>query len=201
MSTEAKPGWFFPRSLKMLFLQAAAELELRQAELLPLVAKALGYDPWEYWMSSGFEGPRRPGSWDSIVIVTEENRPQEEAKCEQSGVTGDGEWRWFFHGCEIDIDHIEDGRRVRVDFGRRDHGIGFSGFGVSQFVARSKPPWNQYPRLRRYLIDWNGWEDNEKAAHLCKRLMKAALIRPLDGEPPLCPTNFTLTDAGRKLVA
>ena len=130
------------------FLSAAVELVARQRELIPLVAQAIGIDPFEYWIL----GRRRddPGL-DAI------NR------------TADGEWGFHFHGLEFDIKNLRDGRRVRVDFGPRGRRA-FTSFGVGEFIVSSRHPWQVFPELKEYLCGPHEWADSQRCGELADAL-------------------------------
>jgi hypothetical protein len=78
------------------FLEAAAELTLRQHELEPLVAAVIGRRAYDYWILGHGRNDPALGALD---------------------LAKGGEWRFHFHGLEFDVLHIADGRSVRVDFG------------------------------------------------------------------------------------
>ena len=156
--------------LDSLVFLAAAELVLRQREVLPLVAERLGEDPYEYWMLRRFDRPAdgtRTGDFP------------------QGGVTADGQWNWFFHGFECDIKNTQDGRFVRVDFGPARNRLTFTGWGIMQFVMTSKPPWREFAVLRSCLArkappydEYSGSEIKVEAS--LEQLEEAGLIGPAD---------------------
>ena len=136
--------------LEFQFLSAAVELVARQQELIPLVARAIGIDPFEYWIL----GRRRddPGL-DAI------------------DTTVDGEWGFHFHGLEFDIKNLRDGRCIRVDFGPRGRRA-FSSFGVGEFVCGSRPPWKVFPELKEYLCESHEWADHSRCVQLANALVE-----------------------------
>lgn len=115
------------------YLEAAAELVGRQAELLRRVEMALGIDPYEYWVRRSLGQPK------------------------DSDPENDGEWRWTFHGLEVDIAHMRDERLVRVDFGPHARRDVFTDWGIGLFVCHAQPHWREFPRLRAALDQGNGY--------------------------------------------
>jgi hypothetical protein len=118
-----------PACAQREFLAAAVELRRRQTELLPAVAEALGRAPYDYWI-------RGEGRGDAALDAIDRTR--------------DGQWRFHFHGLELDIRHEEDSRGVRIDFGPSG-GVAFTPGGVGQFVQNSRPPWRSFPELHEHL--------------------------------------------------
>jgi hypothetical protein len=118
--------------LEAEYLRAARELCLRGDELLPRVAAAIRCDPYDYWILR-----RKPGlDWSEVRVV---DTPEQ--------LDIDGEWSWFFHGLELDLIHLKDSRRVRVDFARDNLRGLFTSWGVELFVTPACPPWPRYQRL------------------------------------------------------
>jgi hypothetical protein len=114
------------------YLRAARELCLRGDELLPRVAAAIRCDPYDYWILR-----RSPElDWSEVRVA---DAPDQ--------LDNDGEWSWFFHGLELDLIHLKDGRRVRVDFARDNLPGLFTSWGVKLFVTHARPPWPRYQRL------------------------------------------------------
>jgi hypothetical protein len=114
------------------YLRAARELCLRGDELLLRVAAAIRCDPYDYWILG-----RRPAlDWAEVRVV---DTPEQ--------LDNDGEWSWFFHGLELDLIHLKDDRRVRVDFARDNLRGLFSNWGLESFVKHTCPPWPRYSRL------------------------------------------------------
>lgn len=136
--------------LEMQFLAAAVELVTRQQELIPLVAQAIGIDPFEYWI----HGHRRADP-DLDAISR----------------TSDGEWTFRFHGLEFDIKSLRDGRSVRVDFGPRGRHA-FTPHGVGEFVCNSCPPWQVFPELKAYLCGLREWADYSRCVQLTDALIE-----------------------------
>jgi hypothetical protein len=135
------------------FLKAAAELGRRQAQLRPLVAKALGREPYDYWIAGNGRGDP---AIDRI----------HRTKC--------GEWQFYFHALELDIRHLDDGRGVRVDFG--PGGIcAFTPGAVGSFVEATQAPWEVFPELREYLATPVGY-DHATCAFLADALRSDGLI-------------------------
>jgi hypothetical protein len=137
-------------NLEQQFLAAATELARRQRELTPLVAQAIGTDPFEYWILRRSQGGRCP---------------------EQKGQTADGEWSFFFHGREFDLRHRHDGRNVRVDFGPGGR-LAFNPGGVGQFVCHTKAPWRVFPELKRHLCGPNDYADYWRCCALADTLIE-----------------------------
>ncbi len=191
------------------FLEAAAELTLRQQELEPLVSATLGRSAFDYWI-------RWQGRGDP--------------KLDCLDLTENGEWRFHFHGLEFDLLHVSDGRTVRVDFGPGGS-LTFTPGGVGSFVARTRPPWRTFPELMRFLAGPVSY-DHARCAQLTESLMAKGYIamaapefvalmakhttfipgrghlvdvppqaRPEDETFLLLPHNLVLTDKARQLLA
>jgi hypothetical protein len=110
-----------------------------------------------------------------------------ERKCQQRGSFRGSEWTYFFHGCECDLRHTEDGRFLRIDFGRHGNTDTFTSWGVAQFVMTSKSPWPDFTDLKAYLANRLPPYDEhsaslERAGALCDHLEDAGLIEPADRE-------------------
>jgi hypothetical protein len=140
--------------LEFQFLSAAVELVARQQELIPLVAHAIGIDPFEYWIL----GQRRD---DSALDAIDR--------------TADGEWGFRFHGLEFDIKNLRDGRGVRVDFGPRGRRA-FTSFGVGEFICSSRPPWQVFPKLKEHLCGSHEWADSRRCAQLADVLVEQGYL-------------------------
>lgn len=152
-----------PYDLEEEYLHAAYELSLRGTELWPRVAAAIGDDPHEYWIvRRGEPAKLKPVAWDHVHVS---EGPDD--------LDNDGEWGWYFHGLELDVIHLHDRRRVRIDFAKhRAQGV-FTGWGVVQFVRSSRPPWPQYPRLARLLSE-------ELTAELDRALHRDGYFAPVE---------------------
>ena len=136
--------------LELQFLSAAVELVARQQELIPLVAQAIGLDPFEYWILG---------------------RRRDDPELDAIDRTPDGEWGFRFHGLELDIENLRDGRGVRVDFGPRGRRA-FTPYGVGEFISSSRPPWRVFPELKEQLCDPRGWADHRRCVQLADRLVE-----------------------------
>jgi hypothetical protein len=118
------------------FLEAAAELAIRQRELEPLVSAALGRRAYDYWiLGHGRDDP----ALDTIDL------------------SEGGDWRFRFHGLEFDVQQIADGRSVRVDFGPGGI-LTFTPEGVGSFVVTTRPPWRTFPELKALLSGSVGYD-------------------------------------------
>lgn len=139
---------------ELQFLEASAELALRQAELEPLVSAALGRSAYDYWiLGHGCGDPAL-----ELIHLTE-----------------GGEWQFYFHGLEMDVRHVADGRSVRVDFGPRGI-LTFTPGGVGGFVQCARAPWRAFPELAAHLagsVDY----DYAKCLRLSDALRSKGLIR------------------------
>ena len=119
------------------YLRAARELCLRGDELLPRVAAAIRCDPYDYWIL-------RRGTavdWEDVRVIDDPDQ-----------LDNDGEGAWLFHGLELDLIHLVDGRRVRVDFGRDNVQRLFTAWGVELFVKHVQAPWPRFLRLAHPLL-------------------------------------------------
>jgi hypothetical protein len=138
---------------ELFFLEAAAELTSRQRELLPLLERALGHAAFDYWILG-------EGRGDPSVAAIE--------------TTTDGQWRFRFHGLEVDVRHTLDGRAVRIDFGPRGMPA-FTPGGVGEFTLASVPPWRAFPDLRAVLAGSVGY-DHARCVALADELRYQGLI-------------------------
>ncbi|MEZ4450959.1 MAG: hypothetical protein R3B09_15870 [Nannocystaceae bacterium] len=144
--------------LEQHFLAAAVELTAHQVELYPKVAEALGLDPFAYWI----RGQGRGSAYlDSITR------------------TGDGEWRFHFHGIELDLVHVGDGRRVRVDFAPGGR-LAFTPGGVGEFVRCAT---GRFPDLAQYLCGSRDYADHRRCVALADALVEQG--RLARGDPRL----------------
>jgi hypothetical protein len=135
------------------FLEAAAELAIRQRELEPRVSAALGRRAYDYWiLGHGRDDP----ALDAIDVVE------------------GGDWRFRFHGLEFDVRHVADGRSVRVDFGPGGI-LTFTPGGVGSFVVTTRPPWRTFPELKAFLSGSVGYE-YAKCVELSEALRNMHLI-------------------------
>lgn len=194
---------------ELQFLDASAELALRQAELEPLVSAALGRSAYDYWiLGHGCGDPAL-----ELIHLTE-----------------GGEWQFYFHGLEMDIRHVVDGRSVRVDFGPRGI-LTFTPEGVGGFVQQACAPWRAFPELAAHLAGPVGY-DYARCLRLSDALRSKGLIRYVapemvelmsrrgasipgrDSEPPILTATdppdemdlvlcdkLVLTPSGRSLLA
>jgi hypothetical protein len=148
-----------------------------ERELVPLLARHLGVASGEVFYS--WENRSFPG-----VFV-----PEEESWRLQLGRIGDTSWEYFFHGLECDLDNMEDGRHVRVEFGARGRIDALTSYAVLLYVMTSRPPWGEFRELKAYLAkkpppyDSHSGSD-ERAAELWERLEELGLLEPAD--PALC---------------
>jgi hypothetical protein len=108
---------------------------------------ALGRTPFDYWILG--EGRGNP-SLDAI------------------DTTIDGQWRFHFHGLEVDVRHAIDGRAVRIDFGPGGTPA-FTPGGVGAFAIASRPPWRDFPDLKATLSGAVGY-DHARCVNLCDDL-------------------------------
>lgn len=164
------------QQLERDFLAAAAELVFRQGELLSRVEMALGVDPYEYWIRRGGQ----PADAD----------PE-----------GDGEWRWTFHGLEVDIAHQRDGRFVRVDFGPRGRRDVFTDYGIGLFVCHTRAPWREFPRLKAALDRGDGEPKFEVVTSLYEALMEKGDFEHADPQLVALAERYTTTTAGHSVLA
>ncbi len=117
-----------PSLLEIGVLEACREVVVRQQQVVPLLAAALGVptDQVFYtWMFRLSEGPGR---------------------------IGDSGWSERFHGFECDLRH-SDGRFLRIDFGPKGRLDTFTMWGILQFIMTSAPPWSEFPDLKQYLAE------------------------------------------------
>jgi len=105
-------------------LSACFEARLRQREMLPLIAAAMGVPEPQVF----YEWAIRRCSQDEIP-----NTP----------------WLLQFHGLECDLRNRDDGRFIRYDFGPRGSVDCVTPYGVLQFIMTSKAPWREFPSLRK----------------------------------------------------
>lgn len=110
-------------------LNACAEAESRQLEMLPLLASALSVAP-------------------EAVFRTWTLR-----QCGQSGAVPGSSWRYFFHGLECDLKNAADGRFLRLDFGPGGRIDTLSAWGILQFIMTSTPPWSDWTTLKQLFAD------------------------------------------------
>src|SRR5438876_540615 len=79
--------------LELAVLEACREATVRNQEMLPLLAAALGVSEAEVFYTWAFR------------------------KCRQRIRLGETDWVTFFHGLECDLKNQKDGRFLRIDFG------------------------------------------------------------------------------------
>lgn len=125
-----------------------------------------------------------------------------ERGCKQRGTIRGGEWTYFFHGCECDLDHAEDGRFLRIDFGPHGRTDAFTSWGVAQFVMTSKHPWPEFPDLQTFLaIHPPPYNERsvtfDRETSLSDRLQAAGFIESADPELLALAERYTsLNDDG-----
>jgi hypothetical protein len=158
----------------VLFLEAAVELTRRQRELLPLLARALGRTAFDYWILG-------EGRGDPAVDAVEATR--------------DGEWRFHFHGLEVDVRHCVDGRTVRIDFGP-DGVPAFTPEGVGAFIFASRSPWPTFSELRPTLAGPVGY-DYARCVDLSEELRHQGLIDYVAPEVVTLVTRYGRLDPKR----
>jgi hypothetical protein len=106
-------------------LDACREVELRQREMLPLLASALAVPEEEVFYAWALR------------------------ECTQRGELSRVPWLYFFHGLECDLKNLSDGRFLRMDFGPGGRVDTFTAWGVLQFIMTSRSPWVEYPSLKQ----------------------------------------------------
>ncbi|PQO45591.1 hypothetical protein C5Y93_14215 [Blastopirellula marina] len=141
------------------FVEAADELLLRQGELLPLVTTALGRSAYDYWI--GWDG-RGDADLDAIDCTV----------C--------GAWAIRFHGLELNMSNLHDGRSIRIDFGPRGRPA-FTASGIGHFVVSGKHPWRTFPDLKAILSGSHGY-DYHRCADFCESLLAAGLFERANPE-------------------
>jgi hypothetical protein len=110
-------------------LYACKEAELRQREMLPMLASALSVTAEDVFYTWAFR------------------------RCRQHGELPGTPWQYFFHGLECDLKNSADGRFLRFDFGPRGRIDTISAWGVLQFIMTSGSPWPEFPALKRLFAD------------------------------------------------
>jgi hypothetical protein len=105
-------------------LEACQEVALRQREMLPQLAAALEVPEDQVFYTWAFR------------------------KCRQHGSLDGGDWNYFFHGLECDLNNTADGRHLRIDFGPGGSVETFTAWGVLQFIMTSVAPWREFPQLQ-----------------------------------------------------
>jgi hypothetical protein len=153
-------------NLERAFLLACHEAVIRQQEIAPLLAAELAVRPEQLFYHWAIP-PR----------------------CQQSGTFANGAWRYFFHGLECDLENLQDGRFLRLDFGPQGRLDTFTGWGVLQFVMAAQPPWREFPALRDFLTEkpppyhrLSG--SHQKMCLLADHLWDSGLVEAAD--PHLC---------------
>lgn len=136
-------------ALERQFLAAAVELVARQIELYPKVAEVLGVDPFAYWIVG-------QGRHDHLDAITR---------------TADSEWSFHFHGLELDLVNVSDGRRVRVDFAPGGR-LAFTPGGVGEFVRAARSPWRQFSELAQHLCGPHDYADHRRCVALADALVE-----------------------------
>ena len=112
------------------FLQAAKALVEIQQRLFDRAKITLGMSAYDFWI-------RRVGE-------------PEVRKRLDNDIT-DSEWRYQFHGLELDAVHLHDDRFARLELGPRGMTNVFSGWSIGVFVVSTRPPWPTFTRLRNHL--------------------------------------------------
>lgn len=113
-------------SLEREVLEACREVVLRQRELAPLLAAALGVAEREIFHTWALR------------------------HCAQRGKLEGTEWVYFFHGLECDLKNSADGRFLRIDFGPGGSLDTFTAWGVLQFIMTAHSPWPEFAALKSY---------------------------------------------------
>lgn len=180
------------------FLRAASDLVLHQTELYPILTRALGTDPYHFWMIE--RSTSSTSRWRRWIERRRVDRLSD-------GTTPDGLWRWDFHGLECDLVHTGDGRHVRFDFGPSSRHLAITDWGVMQYVMCVKPPWRTFDRLATFLATrpppWNHLSgDHAKMCQLADRLHQLGLLVPVAPKLGRLVRRFTRIDAtsGRRVV-
>jgi hypothetical protein len=152
-----------PVDLDLEFLAAGVESLKRRAEMLPLIADAVGVSANELLYAWGLSLSRRCREVNGIP-----NTP----------------WRLRFHGLECDLSHASDGRYLRYDFGPGGRADCLNPLGILEFVMTGKPPWPEFPALRQHLAKseppYTG--DYYRAAKIWERLEARGCFAPADPE-------------------
>jgi len=162
---------------ELLFLEAAAELASRQRDLMPLLTAALGRSPFDYWILGIGRGD--PG----IDVID---------------TTVDRQWRFHFHGLEVDVHHAIDGRAVRIDFG--PWGIpAFTPGAVGAFAVASRSPWRVFPELKAVLAGVVGF-DHARCVAFCDELRHRGLVDYAAPEVVALVTRYRKLMPGRGYV-
>jgi hypothetical protein len=178
------------------FLHAAHDLTARQAELYPVLAKGIGGDPYSFSML-------RHGPADGWLGRLRDRWAQSRHARGRAG-----EWSWWFHGLECDMQHA-DGHFVRIDFGPTGQRLVLTGWGVLQYVMCAKPPWRTFETLRAHLAarppPYNSLSgDHAKMSRICDRLQALALLVPartLLGPDELTPGSMDFAVSHRLVLA
>ncbi len=105
-------------------LDACREVQQRNAEMLPLLASALGVSEKQVFYRWALR------------------------RCAQLGQLPGGQWRYYFHGIECDLKNSADGRHLRIDFGPEGRVDTFTAWGVLRFIMHSVTPWAEHPQLK-----------------------------------------------------
>jgi hypothetical protein len=106
-------------------LEACNEAVVRQNEMLPALAEAIGVPPRQVFYAWALR------------------------RCPQRGRLADESWVFFFHGLECDLTNLEDGRLLRLDFGPGGTTLTFTLWGIRQFILHARAPWREFPELRQ----------------------------------------------------
>ena len=131
--------------LTIPFLIAGSEMLEKIMNLMPKLAHQIGVPVQElfyFWMSS-----RRAKTWEYFIHAS-----KTEMEKYGQGIIENTNWKYFFHGFECDLDHMKDGRHLRIEFGPKGRIDTFSGFAVMEYIMASKPPWPEYKELKEFLV-------------------------------------------------
>jgi hypothetical protein len=110
-------------------LNACYEAELRNQEMVPLLASMLGVSP------------------DAVFYTVAIHRGR------QHGELPGTPWSYFFHGYECDLKNADDGRFLRIDFGPGGRFDTITAWGVLQLIMTSTSPWLEFPALKELFAD------------------------------------------------
>ncbi len=106
--------------LQREFLDATIGLVCIQREMLARIHQLLGVSAYDFWIRR--EKPER--AQDDL---------------------GDDEWKYNFHGLELDIQNRRDGRFARIEFGPRGMDNVFSEQSIGIFAVSTRSPWPVSP--------------------------------------------------------
>jgi hypothetical protein len=180
---------------ELAFLHAAYDLASRQEELYPMLAAALGTDPYTFWLGRLVA---TPGGW----LQTWSAR----RRYEQLQKGRFGRWAWVFHGLECDVWNVDDKRLVRIDFGSSTQRLVITGFGVLQYVMTVRPPWRCFEALRAFLVKHGkpyGYlsGDHAKMSTICDRLERLELLVAADPSAEGPADRLVVSTRAKSLIA